>query len=158
MRCLLLATALFLAVPFPSLATTAEPTPTAPTPPTSPARDENLPPSEQQAKAALEKSPRHGEYVDVKLPPAGRRSAPGSSTPSARTRRGVVIVIHEIFGSRDWLRGVADQLARDGFIAVAPDLISGMGPNGGGTDSAASRDDVVEAGARAHARGRRPPA
>jgi carboxymethylenebutenolidase len=42
------------------------------------------------------------------------------------------------------MRGVADQLARDGFIAVAPDLISGMGPGGGGTDSCASRDDVVK--------------
>jgi carboxymethylenebutenolidase len=46
-----------------------------------------------------------------------------------------VIVIHEIFGLTDWVRGVADQLAKEGFIALAPDLLSGMGPNGGGTDS-----------------------
>ena len=44
-------------------------------------------------------------------------------------------MIHEIFGLSDWVRGVADQLANDGFIAVAPDLLSGMGPNGGGTES-----------------------
>ena len=56
----------------------------------------------------------------------------------------VVIVIHEIYGLSDWIRGVADQLAREGFIAVAPDLISGHGPGGGGTDSAGSRDDVVK--------------
>jgi carboxymethylenebutenolidase len=56
----------------------------------------------------------------------------------------VVILIHEIYGLSDWMRGVADQLAADGFIAVAPDLVSGMGPGGGGTDSAASRDDVVK--------------
>jgi dienelactone hydrolase len=55
-----------------------------------------------------------------------------------------VIVIHEIFGLSDWIRGVADQLAREGFIAVAPDLISGHGLNGGGTESAGSRDDVVK--------------
>ena len=56
----------------------------------------------------------------------------------------MVIVIHEIFGLSDWIRGVADQLASEGFIAVAPDLISGKGPNGGGTDSVATRDDVVK--------------
>ena len=54
-----------------------------------------------------------------------------------------MIVIQEVFGLTDWLRGVADQLAKDGFIAVAPDLVSGYGPSGGGTDSVASRDDVV---------------
>ena len=46
-----------------------------------------------------------------------------------------MIVIHEIFGLTDWVRGVADQLAKEGFIALAPDLLSGKGPNGGGTDS-----------------------
>lgn len=56
----------------------------------------------------------------------------------------MVLLIHEIYGLSDWMRGVADQLARDGFIAVAPDLISGLGPGGGGTDSVASRDDVVK--------------
>jgi carboxymethylenebutenolidase len=55
-----------------------------------------------------------------------------------------VILIHEIYGLSDWMRGVADQLAREGFIALAPDLVSGFGPGGGGTDLAASRDDVVK--------------
>ncbi|HKV07002.1 MAG TPA: dienelactone hydrolase family protein [Thermoanaerobaculia bacterium] len=106
-------------------------------------RNENLPPSEEQAKAALEKSPRHGEWVDIKLP----NSTPIRTWvvyPERKDKAGVVIVIQEIYGLSDWLRSVADQLARDGFIAVAPDLISGMGPNGGGTDSVASRDDVVK--------------
>jgi carboxymethylenebutenolidase len=44
-------------------------------------------------------------------------------------------VIHEIFGMTDWVRAVADQMAAEGFIAIAPDLLSGMGPNGGGTES-----------------------
>ena len=109
-----------------------------------PARDENLPPSEQQAKAALEKSPRHGEYVDIKLPSGGTPIRTWVVYPERKDKAGVVIVIHEIYGLPDWLRGVADQLARDGFIAVAPDLISGLGPGGGGTDSVASRDDVVK--------------
>ena len=112
-----------------------------------PDRDPSLPPSEQQAKAALEKSPRHGEYVDIKLSSGGAGGTPIRSYvvyPERKDKAGVVIVIHEIYGLSDWIRGVADQLARDGFIAIAPDLISGMGPNGGGTDSVASRDDVVK--------------
>lgn len=113
-------------------------TATAPAP-----RDEKLPPSEAQAKAALEKSPRHGEWVDVKRP-SGAPIRTWVVYPERKDKAGVVILIHEIYGASDWIRGVADQLAKEGFIAVAPDLISGLGPNGGGTDSAASRDDVVK--------------
>ena len=109
-----------------------------------PARDENLPPSEAQAKAALEKSPRHGEYVDVKMPSGGTPIRTWIVYPERKDKAGVVVLIHEIFGLSDWMRGVADQLAREGFIAVVPDLISGLGPNGGGSDSVASRDDVVK--------------
>ena len=116
----------------------------APKPAAAPARDPNLPPSEQQAKAALEKSPRHGEYVDIKLPSGGTPIRAYVVYPERKDKAGVVIVIHEIYGLSDWMRGVADQLARDGFIAIAPDLISGLGPNGGGTDSVPSRDDVVK--------------
>jgi len=104
----------------------------------------NLPPSESTAKAALEKSPRHGEYVDVKQPGGGPAIRTWISYPERKDKAGVVIVIQEVFGLSDWLRGVADQLAKDGFIAVAPDMVSGLGPNGGGTDSVASRDDVVK--------------
>ena len=107
------------------------------------ARDESLPPSESQAKAALDKSPRHGELVDIKMASGGPVKA-WIVYPERKAKAGVVIVIHEIYGLSDWIRGVADQLAREGFIAVAPDLISGHGPGGGGTDSAGSRDDVVK--------------
>ena len=105
-------------------------------------RDENLPAPEETAKAALESSPRHGELVDIKV--GGMPVRTWVVYPERRDKAGVVIVIHEIFGLSDWIRGVADQLARDGFIAVAPDLISGHGPGGGGTDSVPSRDDVVK--------------
>ena len=103
-----------------------------------------LPPSEENAKAALERSPRHGEFVDVAFPGGGTPLRSWVSYPERKDKAGVVLVIHEIFGLTDWIRGVADQLAADGFIAVAPDLISGLGPGGGGTDSTASRDDVVK--------------
>jgi carboxymethylenebutenolidase len=103
-----------------------------------------LPPSEAGAKAALDASPRHGEYVDVASPTEGAPIRTWVVYPERKDRAGVVLLIHEIYGLSDWMRGVADQLAKDGFIAVAPDLISGLGPNAGGTDSVASRDDVVK--------------
>ncbi len=102
-----------------------------------------LPPSEVTAKSALDTSPRHGEYVDVPLPGGEKPMHAWVVYPERADKAGVVILIHEIYGLSDWMRGVADQLAREGFIALAPDLISGRGPGGGGTDSVASRDDVV---------------
>ena len=107
-------------------------------------QNQNLPPAEAQAKTALEKSPRHGEFVDVKMPGSGTLINTWIVYPERKDKAPVVIVIHEIFGLSDWIRAVADQLAKEGFIAVAPDLISGMGPGGGGTDSTKSRDDVVK--------------
>jgi hypothetical protein len=104
--------------------------------------DETLPPGEEQAKASLEKSPRHGEWIDVAMED-GPRLRTWIVYPERKTKAPVVIVIHEIFGLTDWIRGVADQLAEDGFIAVAPDLLSGRGPNGGGTESVKTRDEVV---------------
>jgi carboxymethylenebutenolidase len=106
--------------------------------------DEKLPPAEENAKATLEKSPRHGEYVDVKLEGSSVPIRTWVVFPERKEKAPVVIVIQEIFGLSDWIRGVADQLAEDGFIGVAPDLICGKGPNGGCTDSVASRDDIVK--------------
>jgi carboxymethylenebutenolidase len=121
--------------------------PTVAAPPTdtiSIVRDPKLPAWEQAAKQALDRSPRHGEYVDI----AWAKDKPPLRTwvmyPERKDKAGVVLIIHEIFGLSDWIRSVADQFAADGFIAVAPDLISGLGPGGGGTDSVAGRDDVVK--------------
>lgn len=93
-----------------------------------------LPPGAAEATARLEASPRHGEWVKVGV-------APGDSItawvvyPERKDRAPVVVVIHEINGLTGWVRAVADQLAADGFIAIAPDLLSGKGPGGGGTES-----------------------
>jgi carboxymethylenebutenolidase len=102
----------------------------------------NLPAGEDGAKTRLEKSPRHGEYADVPVP-GGSPIRTWVVYPERKDKAPVVIVIHEIFGLSDWIRNVADQLAREGFIAIAPDLITGKGPNGGGTESVSSRDDLV---------------
>jgi carboxymethylenebutenolidase len=102
-----------------------------------------LPPSEETAKERLDTSPRHGEWVTVDA--GGTPIRTWVVHPERRDKAPVVVVIHEIFGLTDWVRGVADQLAAEGFIAVAPDLLSGKGPAGGGTDKFASRDDAVKA-------------
>ena len=107
-------------------------------------RAESLPAAEGTAKAALAKSPRHGEYVDVKVPSGGAAVRTWIVYPERKGKAGVVIVIHEVFGLSDWIRAVADQLAREGFVAVVPDLVTGHGPGGGGTESVASADDVVK--------------
>ena len=60
--------------------------------------------------------------------------------PETKAKAPVVIVIHEIFGLTDWARSVADQLAANGYIAIAPDLLSGMGPKGGGTSEFAGQE------------------
>ncbi|MDB6067504.1 MAG: Dienelactone hydrolase [Pedosphaera sp.] len=83
------------------------------------------------AKARLEKSPRHGEWVKVKQ---GTNEVESFITyPEVKEKATAVVVIHEIFGLSDWVRGVTDQLAEAGYIAIAPDLLSGKGPHGGGT-------------------------
>ena len=106
---------------------------------------QSIPPGEGGAKAALEKSPRHGEWVDVAVPGAKTPIRTYVVYPERKDKAPVVIVIQEIYGLTDWIRSVADQLAADGFIAIAPDLLSGHGPNGGATDAFTSRDDVVKA-------------
>jgi carboxymethylenebutenolidase len=103
-----------------------------------------VPPGEKDAKAVLEKSPRHGEMIDVPVAGAGTVKS-YIVYPERKDKAPVVIVIHEIFGESDWVRGVADQLAADGFIAIAPDLLSGHGKEGGGTESYDGRDAVMQA-------------
>ncbi|WP_428937025.1 dienelactone hydrolase family protein [Fontivita pretiosa] len=94
-----------------------------------------IPASAETAQQRLKDSPRHGEWVDVPLAGSDIKIKTWVVYPERKDPAGVVIVIHEIFGLTDWVRAVADQLAADGFIAVAPDLLSGMGPGGGGTES-----------------------
>ena len=85
------------------------------------------------AKDKLAKSPRHREWVKVKN---GTREVNSVIVyPESNKKATAVIVIHEIFGMSDWVQSLTDQLAEAGYIAIAPDLLSGMGPNGGGTSS-----------------------
>ena len=90
------------------------------------------------AKPRLEKSPRHLEWVTVRQ--GNRDVRCWVAYPEVKDKATAVVVIHEIFGLTDWVRGVADQLAEAGYIAIAPDLLSGTGPNGGGTESLGGPD------------------
>ena len=92
------------------------------------------------AKARLEKSPRHLEWIKVKH--GDREVKCFIAFPEVKDKATAVVVIHEIFGLTDWVRGVADQLAEAGYIAIAPDLLSGMAPGGGGTAEIGSGDAV----------------
>ena len=95
------------------------------------------------AKARLDASPRHHEYVTLKH---DNRSLQAFVVyPEVKVKATVVVMIHEIFGLSDWAKEMADELAGQGFIVVAPDLISGLGPNGGNSDSMPDRDASVKA-------------
>ena len=82
-----------------------------------------LPPDAAGAPSRLSASPRHGEWAMI-------HTGTGDSIrawvvyPQRSTKAPVVLVVHEIFGLSSWIRGVADQLAADGFIAIAPDLLT----------------------------------
>ena len=98
--------------------------------------------AQEWAAAKLEKSPRHREWVKIRH---GKRVVDTFvAYPQASDKRPVVLVIHEIFGLTDWAQLVADEIAAQGYIAVEPDLLSGMGPHGGRTPSF-TQEGAIEA-------------
>jgi carboxymethylenebutenolidase len=103
---------------------------------------QELPADAEGAVAQLDASPRHGEWIRYD---AGQGDMVDAWVvhPERTDAAPVVVVIHEIFGLTDWIRAVADAAAAAGYIAIAPDLLSGKGPDGGGTPSL-DRQGVVE--------------
>lgn len=95
-----------------------------------------LPADSEGAKQRLANSPRKGEFVKITV--NGKPMTTWVVHPQGAGKAPVVVVIQEVFGLSDWIRGVADQAAAEGFIAIAPDLLTGRGPNGGDTPSFAS--------------------
>ena len=98
---------------------------------------------QESTKERLEKSPRHLEWVKVKH--GNREVNCFIAYPEVKDKATAMVVIHEIFGLSDWVRGVADQLAEAGYIAIAPDLLSGAAPGGGGTAELGGVDAVRKA-------------
>jgi len=100
-------------------------------------------PAQDWAKAALEKSPRHHEYVALKH---GDRTVQAFvAYPEVSHKAPVIVLIHEIYGLSDWAKEMADELAGAGYIVIAPDLLTGFGPNGGGVDSYSGQDAITKA-------------
>ncbi len=84
-----------------------------------------LPPSNDEAPARLAASPRHGEWVKIAYQPGSPDSLMAWVVyPASRQKAPVVVVVHEIFGLSTWIRGVTDQVAAEGYIAIAPDFLS----------------------------------
>lgn len=106
----------------------------------------NLPSSYYTAKKTLAESKLKKGWVDI---PVGEvKVHTWVEYPAGNGKTGVVIVMQHGVGLDDWMRSVADQIAHDGFIAVAPDAWSGTGPNGGNRDSFEFDDDALRAAAR----------
>lgn len=100
--------------------------------------------AQDPAVERLNESPRHHEWVAVEH---GDRTVQTFVVyPEVEDRAMAVLIIHENRGLIDWARGVADRIAEAGYIALAPDLLSGMGPDGGKTsdfsDTNAARDAI----------------
>jgi carboxymethylenebutenolidase len=100
-------------------------------------------PGQDFALKRLEKSPRHQEWVQVKNGPRAVQCF--VVYPEVKDKATAVIVIHENKGLTDWARGVADQLAEAGYVAIAPDLLSGMAPGGGNTKDFKSEGEATGA-------------
>lgn len=99
--------------------------------------------AQDPVKDRLEKSPRHHEWVQIKV---GDRTLHAFVVfPEVKEKAAAIVVIHENKGLNDWARSAADQFAESGLIAVAPDLLSGLGPNGGKTSDFPSADAATQA-------------
>jgi carboxymethylenebutenolidase len=96
--------------------------------------------AEDPAKARLNKSPRHLEWITVKH--GDREVKCFIGFPEVNQKATSIVLIHEIFGLSDWVRGMVDQFAEAGYIAIAPDFLSGMGADGGGTESFGPNDNI----------------
>jgi carboxymethylenebutenolidase len=100
-------------------------------------------PAQEWAKTRLDASPRHHEYVQIS---SGSRTVEAFVVyPESKSKTPVVVLIHEIFGLSDWAKEMADEIAAKGFIVVAPDLLSGYGPKGGGSNDFPDQDAAVKA-------------
>lgn len=121
-------------------------------------RDDIVPGRFGGPEKVVDQSPRHGEWVDI-----AANTSQGMVKlhawlvqPLGSDKAGVVVLIHPGPGmdnadtprkgaGANWMRGVADKLAMQGFIVITPDLASGLGPNGGNFDSFRYPDDLATA-------------
>lgn len=125
------------------------------------AKRKDFPPQSWNAKRMADESPRHGQWVDIPVPSAREGTVKLHTwvvQPLGTDKAPVIVVIQpgpgmdlgdnpKLGEGANWMRAVADALAQRGYIAVMPDLASGLGPNGGNFDSFRFPDDVSRAAA-----------
>lgn len=99
--------------------------------------------ADQSPQSRLENTPRHDEWVTIES--SGRALHAYVVYPQVSRKAGAILVIHENRGLTDWVRTVADHLAERGYIAIAPDLLSGAAPGGGRTSDFPTSDAAREA-------------
>jgi len=107
------------------------------------AKNPDLPAGAFTASSTIAHTTLRHEWIDIPL--GGQRLHSWIEYPNGTGQAPVVIVMSHEAGLDDWMRAVADQLATHGFIAVAPDILSGRGPNGGHFESFRFLADVVRA-------------
>jgi carboxymethylenebutenolidase len=97
----------------------------------------------ESPSSRLENTPRHDEWVRIDR--GGRTLHAYVSYPESAAKAPAVLLIHENRGLTDWVRTVADRLSENGYLVIAPDMLSGMAPGGGRTSDFASQDAAREA-------------
>ena len=108
-------------------------------------KPDDLPANWVMAEKTANTSPRRNEWIDVPVPGTTVKVHTWVVYPDGTQPAGTVLVLHGASGISDWIRSVADQLAKEGFIALSLDLSSGLGPNGGNFDSFRFMDDRMRA-------------
>lgn len=108
-------------------------------------KPDDLPANWVMADKTANTTPRRTEWVDIPVPGTNARVHTWVVYPDGEQKVGAVLVLHGASGFNDWIRGVGDQLAKEGFIALAVDLSSGLGPSGGHFDSFRFMDDRMRA-------------
>jgi carboxymethylenebutenolidase len=109
------------------------------------AKPDDLPANWVMADKTANTTPRRNEWVDIPVPGTNAKVHTWVVYPNGEQRAGAVLVLHGASGFSDWIRSVGDQLAKEGFIALAVDLSSGLGPSGGNFDSFRFMDDRMRA-------------
>jgi carboxymethylenebutenolidase len=114
-----------------AVAQTAPTTPSTPAPAPAAGSGTMVHPISKNILGRLTQSPRHFDIVKIKQ--GDREVETYVFYPMTKDKAMAVVLIHEIFGLSDWIRAAGDQLAEAGYIVLVPDLLSGEGPNHGGT-------------------------
>ena len=106
----------------------------------------DLPAGAFTASSTVARTNLRHEWVDIPL--GNIKVHTWIEYPNNIDKAPIVVVMQHAAGLDDWMRALADQLALQGFIAIAPDILSGMAPNNRNFDSFRFPDDAIKAMSR----------